>query len=66
MSEHAVQALWERVQDDADFRRKIEEAPTPEEKAQIVHAARFDVGPDDLLALHQTGSKPSVAFARIG
>ena len=48
MSATDAQALVERVKEDADFRRQLEEASTPEEKQALVKDAGFDVTRDDL------------------
>ncbi|MGH3050278.1 MAG: Nif11-like leader peptide family RiPP precursor [Gaiellaceae bacterium] len=48
MSASSAEALVERVKSDADFRRKLEEAPTPADKQQVVADAGFDVSRDDL------------------
>lgn len=65
MSEQALQALWERIQNDADFRRKLHEAPTPEDKWQVVHSAGFDVGPDDLPALRKVAAGSNEELQKI-
>jgi len=55
MSEHSVRALLERLESDADLRRHLEEASTPDEKDQILHLAGFDVSSADIQEQLQKG-----------
>jgi predicted ribosomally synthesized peptide with nif11-like leader len=51
MSTEGATALFERVSNDDDFRRRLEEAPTAEDKRRIVTEAGFDVDRDDLATM---------------
>jgi predicted ribosomally synthesized peptide with nif11-like leader len=53
MSGTDATALVERVKSDADFRRQLEEASTPEEKQAVVKGAGFEVTKDDLPAVKE-------------
>lgn len=59
MSEQGAQVLLEKIRTDADFRRRLEEAPTVEEKERIVRAAGFDVAPAELPALLEAAADES-------
>lgn len=48
MSEQGVIALLDRLQTDQGFLERLEAAPTPEAKRQLVRDAGFDIGPSDL------------------
>jgi predicted ribosomally synthesized peptide with nif11-like leader len=48
MSTDGVRALFERVNSDEDFRRRLEEAQTPEDKYQLITKAGFDISRQDL------------------
>ncbi len=51
MSTEGTNALFERVTNDAEFRRRLEESPTAEDKRRIVSEAGFDVDRDDVATM---------------
>jgi predicted ribosomally synthesized peptide with nif11-like leader len=48
MSTEGVRALFERVNSDEGFGRRLEEARTPEDKYQLITQAGFDINRQDL------------------
>ncbi|HEY1633140.1 MAG TPA: Nif11-like leader peptide family natural product precursor [Acidimicrobiales bacterium] len=48
MSTESVRALFERVNSDGGFGRRLEEAQTPEDKYQLITQAGFDINRQDL------------------
>jgi predicted ribosomally synthesized peptide with nif11-like leader len=48
MSTESVKSLVERVNSDEDFRRRLKDAPTPEDKYQLIVQAGFVVNRQDL------------------
>jgi Nif11 domain len=51
MSIQGVTAFGERLESDEQFRRRVEQAGTPQEKRQVLVAVGLDVGPDHLSTL---------------
>ena len=51
MSTEGANALFERVKNDDEFRRRLEESRTAEDKRRIVTEAGFDVDRDDVATM---------------
>jgi predicted ribosomally synthesized peptide with nif11-like leader len=51
MSTEGANALFERVSNDQEFRRRLEESRTADDKRRIVAEAGFDVNRDDVATM---------------
>jgi predicted ribosomally synthesized peptide with nif11-like leader len=51
MSSEGLTALYERLESDPEFRTRVEQASTPQEKRRIVTAAGYNVDQDDVSTL---------------